>query len=69
MLYLIQQAKTECNIFELSVKKPDAVTHVDAAAVIGDAVKAFTALYYLAKVSTGETILICNATSVSIDPI
>lgn len=45
------------------VKKPTNVGHVDAAAAIGDALKAYTALYYLAKVSSGDTILICNGAS------
>ena len=46
------------------MKKPTNVGHVDAAAAIGDALKAYTALYYLAKVSSGDTILICNGASV-----
>eukprot|EP00794_Sanderia_malayensis_P000517 gene517-1166_t len=45
------------------VHKPASVSHVDACAMIGDGIKAYTALYYLAKVSSGDCILICNGAS------
>eukprot|EP00112_Aurelia_sp_Birch-Aquarium-sp1_P021860 Seg599.3 transcript_id=Seg599.3/GoldUCD/mRNA.D3Y31 product="Quinone oxidoreductase-like protein 1" protein_id=Seg599.3/GoldUCD/D3Y31 len=45
------------------VLKPGNVKHVDAAAVVKDAVKAYTALHYLAKVSSGDTILIFDGAS------
>ena len=41
------------------------MSHVDAAACTGDALKAYTALYYHAKVSSGDTVLICDGTTVS----
>ena len=40
--------------------------HIDAAGCIGDVVRAYTALYYQARVCGGETILIFNGASVSI---
>ena len=49
----------------LSARKPEKVDHIDAAGCIGDVVKAYTALYYQARVCGGETILIFNGASVS----
>ena len=46
------------------VSKPGNVKHVDAAAILKDAVRAYTALYYLAKVSSGDTILVFDGASV-----
>jgi len=43
------------------VLKPDIVTHLNAACAIGDALKAYTALFYQAKVVSGETIAIASA--------
>lgn len=51
--------------FIILVLKPDKVSHVDAACGIGDAVKAYTGLFYQAKVSSGETIVIADAATVS----
>lgn len=45
------------------VKKPDKVSHVDAASGIGDSVKAYTALFYQAKIASGESVLITDACS------
>ncbi|XP_013788492.1 quinone oxidoreductase-like protein 1 [Limulus polyphemus] len=42
------------------VKKPDRVSFVDAAGCIGDAVKAYTALHYLGRMTGGDTILIMD---------
>jgi len=43
------------------VPKPDGVTHLNAACAIGDALRAYTALFYQAKVVSGETIVIASA--------
>ena len=48
-----------------SVRKPENVSHVDAACAIGDSIKAYTALFYQAKIQSGETILIMDACSVN----
>ncbi|XP_046979318.1 quinone oxidoreductase-like protein 1 [Schistocerca americana] len=45
------------------VLKPDDVSFVDAAACIGDAVKAYTALHYLGKLNSGDTVLIIDGAS------
>eukprot|EP00795_Rhopilema_esculentum_P017267 gene17267-8831_t len=45
------------------VSKPVSVTDEDAVSVLKDAVKAYTALHYLAKISFGDTILLCNGAS------
>lgn len=45
------------------VLKPDDVSFVDAAACIGDAVKAYTALHYLGKLNSGDTVLIVDGAS------
>jgi hypothetical protein len=37
------------------VIKPNGVSFVDAAGCIGDAVKAYTALHYLGRLSSGDT--------------
>ena len=47
-----------------SVAKPEVVSHVDAACGVGNSVKAYTALFYQAKIQSGETILILDAYSV-----
>lgn len=44
--------------------KPDKVSHVDAACCIGDAVKAYTAFLYQAKITSGETVVVTGAASV-----
>lgn len=46
-------------------RKPEKVDHIDVAGCIGDVVKAYTALYYQARVCGGETILIFNGASAS----
>ena len=38
---------------------------MDAACGIGDAIKAYTALFYQAKIASGETVLITGACTVS----
>eukprot|EP00111_Clytia_hemisphaerica_P003242 TCONS_00009249-protein len=43
------------------VKKAENVSHVDACSGIGDSVKAYTALFYQAKIQSGETLLILDA--------
>jgi len=45
------------------VKKPTSVSYVEAAGCIGDAVKAYTALHYLGRMCSGETVLILNGAS------
>ena len=47
------------------MRKPENVSHVDAACAIGDSIKAYTALFYQAKIQSGETILIMDACSVN----
>ncbi|XP_004209592.2 quinone oxidoreductase-like protein 1 isoform X1 [Hydra vulgaris] len=43
------------------VQKPESVSHLDASCSIGDGVKAYTALFYQAKLLSNETILIFGA--------
>ncbi|KAK2710718.1 quinone oxidoreductase-like protein 1 [Artemia franciscana] len=52
------------NEFDL-VKKPPSVSFVEAAGTIGDAVKAYTALHYLGRMCSGDTILILDGASPS----
>lgn len=47
------------------VHKPLKVGHVDAAGCIGDGVKAYTALHYLARMCAGETVLILDGATSS----
>ncbi|PVD28102.1 hypothetical protein C0Q70_10684 [Pomacea canaliculata] len=42
------------------VRKPSQVSHEEAAAIVGDAVRAYTALYYHARVCAGDTVLILD---------
>ncbi|XP_041351405.1 quinone oxidoreductase-like protein 1 [Gigantopelta aegis] len=42
------------------VKKPEHVEFVDAAATIGDCVRAYTALHYQAQVCAGDTLLVLD---------
>ena len=42
------------------VKKPSRVSHEEAAATIGDAVRAYTALHYHTHVCAGDTVLIMD---------
>lgn len=42
-------------LFFVSVLKPSGVTFVDAAGCVGDAVKAYIALHYLGRLSSGDT--------------
>ncbi|CAL1280343.1 unnamed protein product [Larinioides sclopetarius] len=44
-------------------KKPETVSYVDAAACIGDAVRSYTALHYLGRLSHGDTVLIMDGAS------
>lgn len=44
-------------------KKPDTVSYVDAAACIGDAVRSYTALHYLGRLSHGDTVLVMDGAS------
>lgn len=43
-----------------SAIKPKGVSFTDAAAVIGDAIKSYTALYYQGRICAGETILVTD---------
>lgn len=45
------------------VLKPATVKDADAVSVLSDAVKGYTALYYLAKIQSGDTVLLFNADS------
>ncbi|XP_046392602.1 quinone oxidoreductase-like protein 1 isoform X1 [Ischnura elegans] len=45
------------------IKKPKKVSFVDAAGCIGDAVKAYTALCFLARMKTGNSVLVLNGAS------
>jgi hypothetical protein len=38
-----------------AVTKPSGVSFVDAAGCVGDSVKAYTALHYLGRLSSGDT--------------
>ena len=42
------------------VKKPSRISHEEAAATIGDAVRAYTALHYHTHVCAGDTVLIMD---------
>lgn len=42
------------------VRKPSQVSHEEAAAIVGDAVRAYTALYYHARICAGDTVLILD---------
>lgn len=44
-------------------KKPEGVSFVDAAGCIGDAVKAYTALHYLGRMTGGDSVLIMDGAS------
>ncbi|XP_055947941.1 quinone oxidoreductase-like protein 1 [Argiope bruennichi] len=44
-------------------KKPETVSFVDAAACIGDAVRSYTALHYLGRLSHGDTVLVMDGAS------
>uniref|UniRef100_A0A1E1XAU2 Putative zinc-binding oxidoreductase n=1 Tax=Amblyomma aureolatum TaxID=187763 RepID=A0A1E1XAU2_9ACAR len=44
-------------------KKPQNVSFVDAAGCIGDAVKAYTGLHYLGRLTSGDTILVMDGAS------
>lgn len=55
---------TYCILSEFDIAvKPDKVSHVDAACCIGDAVKAYTAFLYQAKITSGETVVVTGAAS------
>ncbi|KAJ9597215.1 hypothetical protein L9F63_011937 [Diploptera punctata] len=45
------------------VVKPNGVSFVDAAGCIGDAVKAYTALHYLGRLRSGDTVLVLDGAS------
>ena len=47
------------------VKKPSRVSHEEAAAAIGDAVRAYTALHYHTHVCAGDTVLIMDGATPS----
>ena len=49
----------------VAVPKPSNVKCSDAVSILRDAVKAYTAFYYLGKIQNGDTILLFNAESVS----
>lgn len=44
-------------------KKPKGVSFVDAAGCIGDAVKAYTGLHYLGRLTSGDTVLVMDGAS------
>ncbi|XP_037281484.2 quinone oxidoreductase-like protein 1 isoform X1 [Rhipicephalus microplus] len=44
-------------------KKPQGVSFVDAAGCIGDAVKAYTGLHYLGRLTSGDTVLVMDGAS------
>ncbi|EEC14124.1 quinone oxidoreductase, putative [Ixodes scapularis] len=44
-------------------KKPDNVSFVDAAGCIGDAVRAYTGLHYLGRMTSGDTVLVMDGAS------
>ncbi|PSN33621.1 Quinone oxidoreductase-like protein 1 [Blattella germanica] len=48
---------------QVVVIKPNEVSFVDAAGCIGDAVKAYTALYYLGRLNSGDTVLVVDGAS------
>ena len=50
----------------VSVVKPMRVSFQDAAACIGDAVTAYTALQCQARMSSGDTVFVVNGATVSI---
>lgn len=45
------------------VKKPERISFVDAAGCIGDALKAYTALHYLGRLNSGDTVLVLDGAS------
>ncbi|KAK7108324.1 quinone oxidoreductase-like protein 1 [Littorina saxatilis] len=47
------------------VKKPNRVSHEDAAGTVGDAVRAYTALHYHTHVCAGDTVLIMDGATPS----
>lgn len=50
-----------CSLSEYDVvKKPERLSFEETAAAIGDSVKAYTALFYQAKVCSGDTVLIID---------
>ena len=49
----------------VAVKKPNHVSHEEAAAIIGDAVRAYTALHYHTRVCAGDTVLILDGATPS----
>jgi len=55
---------TECvvDIYD-TVKLPQSVSFEEAAAVLGDGIRAYTALYYQAHVTNGDTVLIMDGAS------
>lgn len=50
------------NEFDVT-KKPQNVSFVDAAGCIGDAVKAYTGLHYLGRLTSGDTVLVMDGAS------
>jgi len=48
-------------MFDFLVKLPDDVEYTAACACLGDGIKAYTALHYLAHVDSGESILVLDA--------
>ena len=47
----------------LSVKVPDALSLVEVAACLGDGLRAYTALHYLARLCGGDSVVIMNGAS------
>lgn len=48
-----------------TVLRPSNVKPKDAVYILKDAIKAYTAVYYLGKIQSGDTVLLFNADSVS----
>ena len=46
-----------------AVRKPRMLSYVDAAAGVGDCVRAYTGLHYQARICAGDTVLIMDGAS------
>ena len=67
-VYILSWTSCCCVIFmhaPFPAAKPSAISHVDAAGCVGGGVRAYTALHYAAHICGGETVLVCNGSSVS----
>lgn len=57
-MIFIPKSNLVCSI--LPVKKPRMLGHNEAAAGIGDCVRAYTALHYQARICAGDTVLVID---------